>query len=293
MDKNSDDKRGMVIMDIDGVINSFSNRRFYLSFVYKSIKNLSKIHGRRHLLKKLPELRNAGGPNGLFRFIRDYCGDQKTFEQYNRKLVNDLNFDLIAPDPSLRAFMKRLNKYGDIMVRSDGLSAVAGAVWMRVMENKPSADIKKSLLSGEKLPSYTEAFFEGKKIAFSGIDDNNMRLKTDMESWKDFAKRYDFDIQKSVLIDDSRSNVRIGKALGMTTVHVSKLDSFLQGTPLKNLMARSLSDILGTRMSETLRHCQIAYGKKVDVKTLFRTLLEKTSGFKYGNIFKHNRESCR
>ena len=245
------------------------------------------------MLKKLPELRNAGGPNGLFRFIRDYCGDQKTFEQYNRKLVNDLNFDLIAPDPSLRAFMKRLNKYGDIMVRSDGLSAVAGAVWMRVMENKPSADIKKSLLSGEKLPSYTEASFEGKKIAFSGIDDNNMRLKTDMESWKDFAERYDFDIHKSVLIDDSRSNVRIGKALGMTTVRVSKLDSFLQGTPLKNLMARSLSDILGARMSETLRHCQIAYGKKVDVKTLFRTLLEKTSGFKYNNIFKHNRESCR
>ena len=32
MDKNSDDKRGMVIMDIDGVINSLSNRRFYLSF---------------------------------------------------------------------------------------------------------------------------------------------------------------------------------------------------------------------------------------------------------------------
>lgn len=288
---NSDDKRGMVIMDIDGVINSFSNRRFYMQFVYKSIKNLSKIHGRRHLLKKLPEIRKAGGPNALFRFIRNYCGDEKTFEQYNRKLVNDLNFDLISPDPSLRAFMKRLNNYGDVIVRSDGLSAVAGAVWQRVMENKSSDDIKKELLSSNKLPSYTETQFEGKKISFSGIDDNNLRLKTDMDSWKDFSRRYDFDIQKSVLIDDSRSNVKIGKALGMTTVRVSKLDSFLQGTPFKNLMARSLSDILGTRMSETLKHCQVAYGKKVDVKTLFRTLLEKTSGF--NNIFKHKKEMGR
>nr|QJR98240.1 hypothetical protein PlAlph_2450 [uncultured Alphaproteobacteria bacterium] len=293
MDKNSEDKKGMVVMDIDGVINSFSNRKFYLSFVYKSIKNLAKVHGRRKLLASLPEARKAGGPNGLFCFIRNYCGDEKTFNAYNRKLVNDLNFDLISPDPSLRAFMKRLNKHGDIIVRSDGLSAVADAVWQRVMENKPSAEIKKELLSQGKLPSHSEAQFEGKKISFSGIDDNNMRLKTDMESWKDFAKRYNFDIQKSVLIDDSRSNVKIGKALGMTTVRVSKLDSFLQGTPLKNLMARSLSDILGTRMSETLKHCQIAYGQKVDIKTLFRTLLEKTSGFGYNNIFKHKKDMER
>lgn len=293
MDKSSEDKKGMVVLDIDGVINSFSNRRFYLSFVYKSIKNMAKIHGRRKLLKSLPELRKAGGPNGLFCFIRKYCGDEKTFNAYNRKLVNDLNFELISPDPSLRSFMKRLNNHGDIIVRSDGLSSIASAVWQRVMENKLSSEIKKGLLSEEKLPSYAETTFENKKISFSGIDDNDMRLKTDMESWKDFARRYDFDIQKSVLIDDSRSNVRIGKALGMTTVRVSKLDSFLQGTPLKNLMARSLSDILGARMSETLKHCQIAYGKKVDVKTLFRTLLEKTSGFGHNNIFKHKREMGR
>lgn len=221
-------------------------------------------------------------------FVRNYCGDEKTFNAYNRKLVNDLNFDLISPDPSLRAFMKRLNKHGDIIVRSDGLSAIASAVWQRVMENKPSDEIKKELLSQESLPSYGEALFEGKKISFSGIDDNNMRLKTDIDSWKDFAKRYDFDIQKSVLIDDSRSNVKTGQTLGMTTVRVSKLDSFLQGTPFKNLMARSLSDILGARMSETLKHCQIAYGKKVDVKTLFRTLLEKTSGF--NNIFRNQKK---
>ena len=279
MEKDDENKRGMVIMDIDGVINSFSNRRFYLSFVYKSIKNLAKIRGRRALMQQLPKLRKSGGPNALFCFIRNYCGDEKTFNQYNKKLVNDLNFDLISPDPSLRSFMKRLNKYGDIIVRSDGLSSIAGAVWHRVIENRPSSEIKKDILKPETLPSYTETSFEGKKISFSGIEDNNLKLKTDIESWKTFAQKYDFDIKKSVLIDDSRSNVRIGKALGMTTVRISKLDSFLQGTPFKNIMARSLSDILGARMSETLKHCQIAYGDKVDVKTLFKTLLEKTSAF--------------
>ena len=125
MEKDDENKRGMVIMDIDGVINSFSNRRFYLSFVYKSIKNLAKIRGRRALMQQLPKLRKSGGPNALFCFIRNYCGDEKTFNQYNKKLVNDLNFDLISPDPSLRSFMKRLNKYGDIIVRSDGLSSIA------------------------------------------------------------------------------------------------------------------------------------------------------------------------
>ena len=66
MDKDDENKRGMVIMDIDGVINSFSNRRFYLSFVYKSIKNLAKIRGRRALMQQLPKLRKSGGPNALF-----------------------------------------------------------------------------------------------------------------------------------------------------------------------------------------------------------------------------------
>ncbi len=66
MNNNNENKRGMVIMDIDGVINSFSNRRFYMQFVYKSIKNLAKIRGRRELLKRLPEVRKIGGPNALF-----------------------------------------------------------------------------------------------------------------------------------------------------------------------------------------------------------------------------------
>lgn len=267
-------------MDIDGVINSFSNRRFYLSFMYKAIKNLAKIKGRKALLKELPKVHKVKNPNALFCFIKDFCGDEKTFETYKKRFVNDLNYDLISPDPSMKSFMKRLNSYGDIMIRSDGLSAIAGAVWQRVIENRSSADIKKDFAEQENIPSKMKRSFSSKKIAFSGIDDNDMRLKTDIKSWEPFAERYNFDLKKSVLIDDSRSNVKIGQQLGMTTVRISKLDSFLQTTPILNkIRARSLSDILGSRMSQTLKHCQIAYGKKVDVKTLFKTLLEKTSDY--------------
>ncbi|MBQ8785483.1 MAG: hypothetical protein IJZ59_05520 [Alphaproteobacteria bacterium] len=270
MSKN-DNKKGIVVIDIDGVINSYSNRRFYLSFVYKSIKNLAKVHGRKKLLKELPKIKKSGGPNGLFKFAREYCGDDKKFDEYCKNLVKSLNFNLIAPDPSLKEFMRRLGKHGDIVIRSDGLSAIAGAAWQRVIHDIPSDKIKENLLYGEKLPSQMTVFLGNKKIPVSGIEDNNMQLKTDIKSWHPFFDKHNACIEESVLLDDSKNNIKVAQQLGMTAVHISKLDSFLE----KSLFKCSLSDILGTKMSKTLKRCQIAYGQKVDVKTLFRSILEK------------------
>ena len=63
----------------------------------------------------------------------------------------------------------------------------------------------------------------------------------------------------------------------------------------KSLFNCSLSDILGTKMSKTLKRCQIAYGSKVDVKTLFRNLLEKQSGAKEEDLLiqKHKTDKTK
>ena len=286
-----DKKKGIVVIDIDGVINSYSNRRFYLSFIYKSIKCLAKVHGRKKLLKELPKIKKAGGPNGLFKFAREYCGDDKKFDEYCKNLVKSLDFNLIAPDPSLKEFMNRLGKHGDIVIRSDGLSSIAGAAWQRVINNVPSDKIKENLLQGEKLPSKMTVFLGSKKIPVSGIEDNNMQLKTDIKSWQPFFDKHKACVEESVLLDDSKNNIKVAQQLGMTAVHISKLDSFLE----KSLFNCSLSDILGTKMSKTLKRCQIAYGSKVDVKTLFRNLLEKQSGSKEENLLiqKHKTDKTK
>ena len=212
-----------------------------------------------------------GGPNALFVFARKYCGDQKVFDEFSKKLFQDLDFNQISHDPSLAEFMKRLGNYGKITVRSDGLTALASAAWMRVIENKPSEQIKKELFSSSQIPSCMNVKLDEKNILISGIDDNQMKTKTDVQSWYDFADRNKCDLHKSVLLDDSRNNLKIAQQLGMTTVHISKLDSFLK----KSIFGCGLSDILGHRMSDTLAHCKLAYGKNVDVHTLFSVMLKK------------------
>ncbi len=112
---------------------------------------------------------------------------------------------------------------------------------------------------------------------FSGIEDNEYKLKKDKESWKSFSDKHKVDIEKSVLLDDSKKNLNVAKSLGMTTVHISVLDSFLQKSKFGTVFGHSLSDVLGEKMSNTLRRYNISYGKKVDVSTLFKTIFEKTT----------------
>lgn len=285
--------KSAVILDIDGVVNNFSNKRFYALFAYHALHELAKVHGRRSLLHDLPKLKKLGGPNALFRFIHLHCGNDKTFEQYCHKLSLKLNYDLIPHDPSMGEFLKRLNKYGKICVRSDGLSEIAGAVWARVVENRPSSEIKVQMMHdwAEGKKSISGPQLDDRPISISGIVENDMKIKSSENSgWLKFAERYGIDLQRSVLIDDSGSNRKVARKLGMTVVPISKIDSLLQGTFLQGLQKRSLSDFLGKRMSDTLKHLNLSYGKKVDLRDLFRVLLKlparrnKTDGHTATNI---------
>ena len=274
METNKQEKRGVVILDIDGVVNSFSNRRFYLKFVKSVMKNLAKVHGRRKLVFSWPELRKAGGPNSLFKFARGYCGDDDKFNEFCKNVVKELDFKDVAYDRSVRAMLKRLNRYGDIMIRSDGLTGIASAVWQRVLENRPPEELKAEILASDKMPKQQKLKFEKHEIIVSGIEDNDMQTKTDVESWKKFADRYNIDIAKSVLIDDSSANNKTASMLGMKTIQIGKIDSLLKDTWLGKLQHRDLADILGAPVSAALRHCKIAYGHKVDVAHLFSIITD-------------------
>jgi len=268
------DKRSVVILDIDGVINSYSNRKFYARFVYSAMRNLAKIHGRKKLLQAWPKMQKCGGANALFKFARIYAGDEKTFNEFTKRMVADLDFNDIPFDRSVCAMLKRLNRYGDITVRSDGLTALAAAVWQRVIEDRPADEIKKELLERDTLPKQMTLDFGKHKINISGIEDNGMETKTNIDSWQRFAERYNIDLSRSVLIDDSKSNNKTAEMLGMKTILISKLDSFLQKTVFQGLQKKSLSDILGTPVSAALRHCKLAYGHKVDMAQLFSIITD-------------------
>lgn len=267
----------MIILDVDGVLNSYSNFRFYKHFAMKSLKNLAKVHGRKKLLFELPKLRKFGGPNALFVFAKNYCGDERKFDQFCDNLINSLNFDLIAHDASMKEMIKRLGRLSNICIRSDGLGDIASAVWERVINNKKSSTIKLERLQKRNTTSLRKCQTDGQTILISSIEDNNFRLKTDNESWTAFADKYNIDLQKSVLLDDSRKNTKTAAHLGMLTVHISKLDSFLQKSKIGTVYKHSLSDILGKRLAKTLKKFKISYGRKVDPHLLFKTLLAKPS----------------
>lgn len=272
-----DNEKQMVILDVDGVLNSYSNFKFYRHFAVKSLKHLAKVHGRRKLLFQLPKLKKMGGANALFAFAKQFCGDEQKFKQFRSNLLNSLNFDLIAHDPSMKGLIERLSRYGKICVRSDGLTDIAAAAWQRVIEGKPSAAIKLDMLKSKRGGTSTTCRFNGRKIIISGIEDNNFKPKNDSESWKDFAKKHHVNLQKSVLLDDSRENTRTAEYLGMLTVHVSKIDSLLQKSSLGTVYGYSLTDILGRRLTTTLGKFKISCGRKVNPRELFHALLGKTA----------------
>lgn len=270
MDKT--DSKAAVILDIDGVVNSFSNKSFYASFIYHSLHELGKVCGRKKLLTEFPKIRKMGGSNALFKFARELCGNDETFKKYTHNLTMKLDYNLISYDPSMAEFMKRLGNFGEICIRSDSLSDVAAAVWQRVMEDKSSAAIKKNMLtrsSAEEQTPYLE--FYDKKVVVTGICENNMKTKAAEDNgWAEFAEKYGIDLKSSVLLDDGRKNCLVAQKLGMMAVHISKLDSLLKGS----VWHMNLSDVLGRRMSSALKHLHLAVGEKVDIQKLFKVLMK-------------------
>ena len=266
-------KREVVILDVDGVLNSYSNRRFYMKFIVRSLRELSKVHGRKKLFKELVGIKKYGGAKGFFVFAKKYCGNDEKYRVFCFNLVNGLDYDCISYDPVMKKMMHCLSSIGNICIRSDGLGDIAKAAWMRVVENKSSREIKQELNRMRIGQSGKKVKLCGKKVWFSGIEDNEFRLKKDKNSWKLFSEKYLVDVEKSVLLDDSRTNLDVAKSLGMTTVHISVMDSFLSKSTGVSIFGHSLSDVLGKNLSKTIEDYRISYGKKVDVKTLFGNIL--------------------
>lgn len=264
--------KGAVILDIDGVVNSFSNKRFYLFLAYHSLHELAKIKSRKELLRDLPKLKKIGGPNALFKFARNFCGDNETFNKYCHRLSLTLDYNMIKHNPSMKEFISRLNSMTDIIIRTDGLREIASATWLRVIENCSSSEIKKKLIKN-RISKGEEIQLNGHPIRISGIVENKFQIKADgSENWQKFAEDNQIDLSKSVLIDDSHNNCNIAQKAGMSTVHISKLDSFLQDSPFR-VWHCNLSDILGARMSDTMKNLRISYGQKVNIKQFFNQLL--------------------
>ena len=270
-------KKEMVILDVDGVLNSYSNHRFYMKFIMRSLRSLSKVKGKRSLFKEIIKIKKHGGAKGLFVFAKKYCGDDVKYDKFCNDLLNSLDFNSISYDPSMKKMMERLSNMGNICIRSDGLDDMARGVWMRVIENRTSSEIKAEIQRRRIEKSDKIVKFCGKLVWFSGIEDNDFKLKEDKESWKSFSDKHKVDIEKSVLLDDSKKNLNVAQSLGMTTVHISVLDSFLQKSKFGTVFGHSLSDVLGEKMSKTLELYSISYGKKVNVSTLFKTIFEKTT----------------
>ena len=271
--KENQQTKGAVILDIDGVVNSFSNKRFYIFLAYHSLHELAKIKSKRQLLFDLPKLKKMGGPNALFKFAKDFCGTDEAFNKYCHNLSLKLNYNLIRYDPSMKEFASRLNSMADIIIRTDGLREIASAAWLRVIENCSSAEIKKNMIK-DRTSKCKEILLNGQPVRISGIVENNFRTKAEgNDGWQKFAKDNQIDLAKSVLIDDSHNNCNVAEKIGMTTVHISKLDSFLQNSSFR-VWHSNLSDILGVRMSDTLRDMRVSYGQKVDIKQFFTQLLK-------------------
>ena len=189
----------------------------------------------------------------------------------------------------MKKMIERMSRYGDISIRSDGLDDIAAAAWKRIINNQSSASIKIDMMTQKDQKPLT-VYLNDKEIIVSGIEDNKFKTKTDLESWKNFSDKYKVDITKSILMDDSRQNTKTAELLGMSSIHISKLDSLLQDS-LGSIFNCSLSDILGAKVSKILRKQKISYGKNVDFKEFFKLLLKnKTSDNNNINMSQTQRE---
>ena len=267
-------KKGLVILDVDGVLNPYSNRRFYFQFMRKSLTTLARLNGIKRPLQTLKEFKKTG-INGLFVFAKKYCGSDEKFEKYKKELIKELNFDLIPNDPAMKKMLENLGKHCDICIRSDGLDDIASAIWKRIINNQSSANIKiEAMRDKDKKPK--TVYLHKTPIIISGIEDNDFNLKKDIKSWEAFSDKYDVDITKSILIDDSRNNTNTASLLGMKSIHISKLDSLLKDSQIGSIYNHSLTDVLG-KITKNLKRLKISYGKHVDLSKLLGDLLTKDS----------------
>lgn len=146
------------------------------------------------------------------------CRDDETFKKVCNNIAGNLDYGRIKPDPELKKHLESLSRHANVIVRTDGISEIAGKVLQR--------------LTGDD--------YKGRKIVISDIRDNDFKTKTDKESWNRFADKYNIDLSKSVLVDDSKANIATAQAAGNTGVRVSKKQPLHQ--ILKNMTQAAVKD---------------------------------------------------
>lgn len=213
-----------VIIDVDGVLNSFQNRKFYAKFILEVGRSLRHLNpSRKNIIQSIKDFKkNRPNPNGLFRYLRGLCRTEQQFNKLTHGLVKNLNFNHIPQDKRLTERLQQIPQDGSlVIVRTDGLKEVAEGV----------------------LKSLTGGKLDGRNVVISDIRDNNYQDKTIEKSWPEFFEKYDIDPKNSILLDDSRHNIKTASKFGVHGCLVSRKD------PLLNFM----NEIVASRVKEKLQ----------------------------------------
>ncbi|MFI3241472.1 MAG: hypothetical protein R3Y43_02780 [Alphaproteobacteria bacterium] len=200
---------GAVIIDIDGVVNKMSNRRFYAQFIINTCIALRHVTPNRKSIIESIKLFKKEGSNGLFCYIRKMSKDDKAYKKICDEITGSLNYKRLPKEEKLGEYLRELAKRKRIIVRTDGLSSVGKKVWEQVV--------------GDSYPQ--------EKVAFFGINETNFALKTSENGW-DFAAENGINLSSSYLLDDRAKNRVHAERFGIKTLAVSEekpLSYFLRG----------------------------------------------------------------
>lgn len=190
-------KDKVVIIDVDGVLNKYSNRKFYAGFILQVAKSLRCLRPNRYnVLKSIVDFKKSGS-HGLFQYIRHMSRSEREFDRIVNRISDNLKYQSIPQDKQLCETLRKTAKNHKIIIWSDGLSSVARRVWDRVV--------------GDEFKD---------NIVFCGIDSVKFRSKGDKKAWQELCENHNIDASRSYLIDDSKDNLRMAREHGFKTKHV-------------------------------------------------------------------------
>lgn len=222
-----------IIIDVDGVLNSFSNRKFYAQFIMEVERSLRHLNpNRKNIIESIKKFRKSGA-NGLFYYLHCMCKNEEQFNKLTRGIAEKLDFNNIPRNTRLKQYLESISKDKSIIIHIDGLKEIAAGVWNSVVGPQ----------------------FRRGEIIISDIRDNNFQVKTDAESWKRFSEKYNIDLSKSILLDDSKNNIETTSRQGVLGCNVTKED------PLMKFMIKIVSDTLRhqlARKTETISASEIS-----------------------------------
>ncbi len=202
--KGCEMKNKVVIIDVDGVLNKYSNRKFYAGFILQVAKSLRHLRPNRYnILKSIVDFKKSGS-HGLFQYIRHMSRNEREFNRIINKISDNLKYQSLPQDKQLCETLRQTAKNNKIIIWSDGLSSVARRVWDRVV--------------GDEFKD---------NVTFCGIDDIKFRSKCDKKAWEELCKKYNIDASRAYLIDDCKNNLRIARSQGFKIKHVHGKNSLI------------------------------------------------------------------